>query len=118
MFRFRTLYVQGVDSAFYDANKDNYYFVWRKGQIPENAKADYPEQNYTLPPGPSDNQTEVTNWDGEKVVLNKPWIDKVLFKIGDIEITAKDAVIGAGGIVGIVLAVVAVCAFISWRKRK
>jgi hypothetical protein len=50
--------------------------------------------------------------------LNAPWIDKVLFKIGNVEITVKDVVIGAGGIVGIVLGSVAVCAIISWWKRK
>lgn len=50
--------------------------------------------------------------------MNAPWIDKVLFKIGNVEITVKDVVIGAGGIVGIVLGSVAVCAIISWWKRK
>jgi len=62
------------------------------------------------------NSTKV-NWDGEEIPEG-PWIDRELFKIGDISVTNKDVVVGSGTIVIIVIVVFSVCAFISWRKRK
>lgn len=58
-----------------------------------------------------------TNWEGE-VIPPGPWIDKELFCVGETCVTAGDAVIGTGVLIVIILVVVAICAFISWRKRK
>lgn len=57
------------------------------------------------------------NWEGE-VIPDGPWVDKELFCVGDNCVTAGDAVIGTGVLIVIILIVVAICAFISWRKRK
>lgn len=57
------------------------------------------------------------NWEGEEIPEG-PWIDRELFKIGDISITNKDVVIGTGTIIIIVLVVFGICSYISWRKRK
>lgn len=64
------------------------------------------------------NTTKVkTNWDGE-VIPEGPWVDKELFCVGDACVTAGDAVIGTATLIIIILVVVAICMFISYRKRK
>jgi len=64
------------------------------------------------------NTTETkTNWEGE-VVPDGPWYDKELFSLGGVDVTAGDAAIGTGVLIAIILIVVAICMFISWRKRK
>lgn len=64
------------------------------------------------------NNTEVkTNWEGE-VVPKGPWYDKELFNIGGTSVTAGDVAVGTVILIIVILIVVAVCMFISWRKRK
>ena len=52
------------------------------------------------------------------LVPDAPWYDKSLFSLGANDVLLKHAALGAGGIVAIIAGVAAVCAFISWRKRK
>ena len=60
----------------------------------------------------------MVNWDGEVHSKVEPWYDKKLFSIGDFNFTLGGAAISTGTIVGIALAVFAICSYISWRKRK
>ena len=47
-----------------------------------------------------------------------PWLDMTLFKIGSLAITPK-IVITAGGIVGIVIAIIVIiCCIVAYRKRQ
>ena len=60
----------------------------------------------------------MVNWDGEVISKVEPWYDEKLFSIGDFDFTLGGAAISSGAIVGIALAVFAVCSYISWKKRK
>jgi len=57
------------------------------------------------------------NWDGVKV-SDGEWIDKELFKIGDVSITNKTVIISSTTLIIIILVTVAVCLAISYWKRK
>lgn len=46
-----------------------------------------------------------------------PWLDMTLFKIGTLVITPK-IVIGAGGIIGIVIAIIVlICCIVAYKKK-
>ena len=51
------------------------------------------------------------------VPSDESWIDKELFTIGGVEVTAKDAVISSTVILVIIIIASLICLFISWRKR-
>jgi len=57
------------------------------------------------------------NWDGEKVPEGE-WIDKELFKIGDVQVTTKDVIISSTALIIIIIGVVIACMVVSYWKRK
>jgi len=57
------------------------------------------------------------DWNGD-VIPDGPWFDHKLFSIGDFDVTGKDAAIGTGTLVAIILVAVGICSIISYRKRK
>lgn len=77
------------------------------------------EQLKNKPPGPRD-ATEsgktVTNWNNE-VVPDGKWFNRKAFTIGDFEVTFFGLVVGAGGLAAIIIVIILICAFISYRKR-
>ena len=69
--------------------------------------------------GNNENLSHVkTNWDGEKIDLEKPWFDETLFSIGDAKITNATVVEVSGGLIAAVASVFAIMSFIAYRKRK
>ena len=74
-------------------------------------------QDYTTDNHSDDANTTKVSWEGE-LIPNGPWIDRELFKIGNITITNKDVVVSTGVTLAIALGVVSTCSYISWRNRK
>lgn len=66
--------------------------------------------------GPNATRQKV-NWEGEVIPSDESWVDKELFTIGDVQVTAKDAVISSTVLLVIIIASSLLCLFISWRKR-
>ena len=58
-----------------------------------------------------------TNWDGIDIKRG-PWIDNKLFKVGNYNVTYKEVAIGSGAIVLIFIFVIALCCFVSYKKRE
>lgn len=70
-----------------------------------------------LNPIPGYKKTVTINWDGDEVGEGK-WIDTKLFKIGKYQITYKVVAAGTALTVILILIAIAICAFISYRKRE
>lgn len=58
-----------------------------------------------------------TNWDGQLVEAG-PWLESEVFTIGDIKVTNKHLIYSSGGFVALILIVVAICAIVSFYKRR
>jgi len=106
-------YIPGMKPGYnFDFDKDNQKNnSSNKTSFEEDKKKDdviYIEKNETKPD---------TNWDGVKVSEGE-WIDKELFKIGDVSITTKTVIISSTTIIIIILIAVAICLAISYWKRK
>ena len=69
------------------------------------------------------NKNEVTtndewvNRDGEVIPAGK-WYDKVLFTIGDTEITVGQTMGGAAAIIVLIIIAALACVYCTWRKRE
>jgi hypothetical protein len=59
---------------------------------------------------------EWTNWDGEQVESGV-WYHKNLFSIWGIDVSAVDAIAVSGGLIALVIILVILCGYCSWRKR-
>lgn len=111
-FQMRTRTLDTSIAEIYSEHNATYNFYFREADIPAELKGSSTEVTIDT------TETEKTNWEGEEVSLAKPWYDETLFSVGGVEITKKEALIGTAGIVAIIVVVVLVCCFISWRKRK
>lgn len=64
---------------------------------------------------PADDQVRV-NWDG--VTVDNNWLDTEAFKIGDLSITNKEVAQVSGATITLIVIIILICLFVSYRKRK
>jgi hypothetical protein len=103
-FRVRSAIINNA-TDIYKQSDSSYTFLWRTGEEP-----DFDVSNN----GTVDSNI---NWDGV-VVPDGPFIEQVVFKIGNFDVTGQDVFIGSGAVVIIIVILVGICCYCSYRKRE